>query len=488
MTTTENPAGVTDGAQVDGASSSNNTTAEVALTALTEALRTVGEIDASGKIVDVTDDARLGARLIALGPDVIGRFTDAVRRREIGYDGIRTLVADHAKRQAASLLAGAEAVVEPIPIGLDALGEVDLTTLTVTAEPACGPYLDGLIAEKGLTLLVGRGGVGKTWAAEAACLDAEDAVYLDLDGNGVPALYGRLQLLGASDAMIRTRAVNIVSPVDVAAMHRMSTYDALVGILRGLEQHPPKLIVIDSFAKAMDAMGGEENSATDVNRLFALVERLRTITSVIIIDHVGHEAATRPRGASAKIDTPDFVLLLTRPTTQPGKGEEPQPAAVPGRVAWGDVVAVKDRTGALTHHVGGGAVEGFLGRLTVTEGDPWQVSLATAKKAKADADSAASVARMNGTDPESQRRRLIAALIDASDPDGIAPTALAEAVTDADDEAVRMPRAKARAWVNDVIDEWTAAGRVGTRRERGGMRVVGIDPDDDNNDNDNEGN
>ncbi|GEE02656.1 hypothetical protein nbrc107696_31020 [Gordonia spumicola] len=483
MTTTESPAGVTDGASVDGASTSNDITAEAALAALIGALRDAGEIDAGGNPLSVTDDSRLGPRLLALGPDVIGRFTDAVRRRDLGFDGLRTLVADHARRQAAGLLAGTEAVVEPIDIGVDALGEVDLTTLTVSTEPARGPYLDGLFPMTGLTLLAGRGGVGKTWVCLAACRDATSAVYLDLDGNGVSALYGRLQLLGASDTAIRTRAVNIVSPVDLAAAHRMSTYDALAGILRGLEAAPPKLIVIDSFAKALGAMGGEENSATDVNRLFALVERLRTITSVIIIDHVGHEAATRPRGASAKIDTPDAVVLLTKPTTQPGKDGEAAPSAVPGRVAWGDVMAVKDRTGALTHHLGGGAVEGHLGRLTVTEGNPWSVSLATAKKAKADADSAAAVARMSGTDAESQRRRLIAAVIAESDPDGVSPTALAEAVTDADDEDLRMPRAKARAWVNDVIAEWTAAGRVTERRERGGTRVVGIDPDDSNDNN-----
>ena len=233
------------------------TALESALAELIMALKTAGELNPDGTPTTGPgrEDQRFTAKLRALGPEALVRFAAAVSAGALDLQGLNLAVTDMSKRQARELLDGLRPDVEPISIGLDALGEVDLSTLT-SSVPDRGPYLDGLVAERGLMLLAGRGGVGKTWIALRACMDAVSAggaVYMDLDGNGPERLYGRLRLLGLSDAEIRTRAVNVVDPAAIAARNRAGTWETVQAILKGLEAAPPSLLVLDSFAKLIAA-------------------------------------------------------------------------------------------------------------------------------------------------------------------------------------------------------------------------------------------
>ncbi|GEE01451.1 hypothetical protein nbrc107696_18970 [Gordonia spumicola] len=460
----------------------DSTTTEVAQR-LFGALHANGEIDENGASREVSELARFVPRLLALGPDKLVALAEEAEQGLLSWPELMTLVSAQTGVRQSAVLAAAT-TTEPLSIGLDALGEVDVDMLDADQEPARCPYLGGLIAERGLTTLSGPGGSAKTWAIQSACLDAAEAadwesssaVYLDLDGNGVTNLYSRLMLLGAPAEAIRRRAVNVVDPAQLAASEQISTADALSRVLRGLEQHPPKLVAIDSMSKGLSAMGGEENSAADCNKLFALVEVLRTLTSVVIIDHVGHETADRPRGASAKIDTPDnVIMLIPARKSKAGEGESATPPSLPEDVvAVGRLRAVKDRHGSLIGHLGSHG-DDSLGTLTVRRGEPWTVEVVSAGSIVKEAAAAKAAERTAGTDSETLRRAEIARLIDESDPDGIAPTELIEALASHADAAIQMSRTRARAWVEEVLDEWTGAGRVRSQPFRRGTRVIGVD-------------
>ncbi|MCM3897106.1 AAA family ATPase [Gordonia sputi] len=436
------------------------------------ALKTAGELDADGTPTTGREDQRFTAKLRALGPEALVRFAAAVSAGALDLQGLNLAVTDMSKRQARELLDGLRPDVEPISIGLDALGEVDLSTLT-SSVPDRGPYLDGLVAERGLMLLAGRGGVGKTWIALRACMDAVSAggaVYMDLDGNGPERLYGRLRLLGLSDAEIRTRAVNVVDPAAIAARNRAGTWETVQAILKGLEAAPPSLLVLDSFAKLIAAMGGSENDAADCNRILGLVEYLRTVTAVIVIDHVGHEATARPRGAAAKIDTPDSVVMLRAVESPPDDD----------LIAAADLVAVKDRNGALRAHLATAADFGLgmpLGRVDVRHGHgaraPHTVTVTSARDAAASASSLAAAENALGLDPDSRRATELARVVEESGHEGVSATELVEVLTGMGD-GLALPRQQAREWVHDCVARWVASRWVDEVARGRGRRVVWV--------------
>lgn len=476
MSHEQDPASSADGALKTGESSNNDTSATAAFDRLCQSLMDKGLIDREGRAVERSQPDMLRDGILRLGADQIDQFTESVSAGMLNLVELEEIVAVRDKNMVREQAARLRPDIEPIEIDLAALGEVDLATVSDTADPPLGPYLDGLLPEVGCALLAGKGGVGKTWVCLRACQDAAKAsgwatgaaVYLDLDGNGVGKLYARLRMLGMPDSAITSRAVNIVDPAALGGERRMSTFEALSGILKGLETTRPRLVIIDSFAKAIAAMGGSENDASDTNRVLGLVEVLRTLCSVVVIDHVGHESTSRPRGAAAKIDTPDTVVML-----------QPHQDADADVVAAATVLAVKDRHGALRQLAASGdpmASGTHLGVIRVRRGEPYSVNLVTARAANEAAETADSIARVTGTDPNSRRRAEIERWIADSGTAGVSKSELAVSVVKLH-STLALPRADARTFVADVVDGLLRSGWVTESPVRGGTRVVWTAPE-----------
>ncbi|PXW33683.1 UNVERIFIED_CONTAM: AAA domain-containing protein [Williamsia faeni] len=472
----QNPANSADGALKTGESWNNDNSAAAAYARLCQSLVDEGHIDTEGRAIERAQPDMLRAGLLRLGADQIDHFTESVSAGMLNLAELGQIVAIRDKHMVSEQAARLQPDVEPIAIDLAALGEVDLATVSDTADPPLGPYLDGLLPEVGCALLAGKGGVGKTWVCLRACQDAAKAsgwatgaaVYLDLDGNGADKLNARLWMLGMPDDAIRQRAVNIVDPAALGGERRMSTFETLRGILRWLEGSPPRLLVIDSFAKAIAAMGGSENDASDTNRVLGLVEVLRTLCCVVVIDHVGHESTSRPRGAAAKIDTPDTVMML-----------HPHEDVDADVVAAAKVLAVKDRHGALRQLAASGdlmASGSQLGVIRVRRGEPYSVDLLTARAANEAAGAASLLARATGTDPTSLRRAEIERWIADSGTEGISVSNLRVSVEKLH-KTLALPRPEAREFVADVLGDLMRSGRVRETPVRGGARVVWTAPE-----------
>ncbi|RDH12017.1 AAA family ATPase [Tsukamurella pulmonis] len=365
--------------------------------------------------------------------------------------------------------------VSPIDVSPGALGTFDMSIVGTDPTPPRGPWVGGLFPATGLTLFTGPGGTGKTWGALRACQDAAEAgvrsVYLDADCNGVGRLAQRLILMGCDPEYIRTRAVNLVDPADVAAAHRVPAIDALAGILRGLESDPPAVIVIDSFAKALAASGASENDAADVNRLYALVERLRSIACVIVVDHTGHEFKGRPRGASAKIDTPDTVVMLTPVETEKG-APPPDPAMRP--VIDVRLSAVKDRHGALgahlAAHVAPGGTSVPLGRMRVVPSDRDGVTYDLVVITEREGSAAAATAAAS---VDAQRAAACDRAVYDAGTAGMTKTALVRFIEGLADP-LGMPRDAARVWAAAHLDARVADGSMDEHRNGNGHAYTWI--------------
>lgn len=473
------PAGESTGRDVATGRSAteNNTRSDNLISRLFEVFEMQGELRKDqDRLIPVprTERDRLIPRLSSLSPEALTALIEYAERVPFGIDELESVITEYAKREQRELLMNADVAVEPIDT-LALLGEIDTSLLDEGEDPEPNPYLHGLVPLVGMQLIAGQGGVGKTWITLEACRQAAEAsdwapgaaVYLDLDCNGVRALGGRLRQLGMPDEAIRRRAVNIVVPSEIASLLRRPTWEVVRGVIKSLEIAPPRLIVLDSFAKAIAASEGSENDASDCNKVLGELEYLRTVSSVVVIDHIGHEATQRPRGAAAKIDTPDSVIMVAGAPTVEGSVEV---------ITSMEVTAVKDRHGNLKHLAAPGDTSGnaTLGSLTVVKSSPLSVRFTSARQLEANSERMEAVSKALGTDPDTRRRKETVALLAAAGADGLSQTQLAAKLYEAlkDDEDLRLGRDKMRAFVDEYLSEMVAEASVMTKPNRSGVNYV----------------
>lgn len=199
----------------------------------------------------------------------------------------------------------------------DEVSHVDLFPLYDLAALRDLPPVRWLIPGRmpeGITVLYGPPGAGKSFAALDWTLTlASDAlgdpglvVYCAGEGiSGIPErvnswVYAHNQKHAPDGFRLVPKVPNVL---DGWEMERFGEQ---------LARLDPTIIVIDTWARALAAGGGDENSTADTGRAIANVEELRAVTgaSVLIVHHSNADGS-RERGNTALRGAADAMFSLT---------------------------------------------------------------------------------------------------------------------------------------------------------------------------------
>ena len=195
-----------------------------------------------------------------------------------------------------------------------------MTLSQLKAKPPIQWLVEGILPARGVGFLVGAGGSGKTFCALHICLAILNGKKLwghDTTNRGDIYYLAHEGLFGLAQ---RTEA---------ALMYHGLKDDGLIFGERGAKltvdddielilADAPNLglIVLDTMSKSV--AGKDENSNSDMSEAVERASRLADGLGcfVLIIDHVGKEGSKKgPRGASAKPDNADTVLMLSTDKT-----------------------------------------------------------------------------------------------------------------------------------------------------------------------------
>jgi hypothetical protein len=219
----------------------------------------------------------------------------------------------------------------------------------LNAEPPTADLGGGLFYDRGIHVLAGPPGCGKTFVALNLCRSVVppvptggprvEAVYLDLDQN--LTLPQRLSNLGLGRGALRARQVVLINVSGLAAERKQGPLATLWSVVDALAtaESAPRVVVIDSLARVMAETLESSNDGDAVTRVMNLLSRLAERCCVVVLDHTGHAADDRPSGSVAKIGATRAVLTL-KPT---GTNAEEFPDTVAG--SW--VTITKDRDGGI---------------------------------------------------------------------------------------------------------------------------------------------
>lgn len=162
----------------------------------------------------------------------------------------------------------------------------------------------GLVPSRGLTVLSGPPGAGKSALALAlAVASAQGGDWLDrtIAPRG-PALW--LAYEASESTLRRLRALDPSAPVAVASgLESLLEKAAHHEIAAALEAAAARfgeeisLVVVDAFAAAM--RGGDENSGRDVGRALAPLLAVAESCAVVLLTHTGKSADAGTRGHSS---------------------------------------------------------------------------------------------------------------------------------------------------------------------------------------------
>jgi len=201
-----------------------------------------------------------------------------------------------------------------VPLSYPVLSIADLYAM-----PPAQWLIDGVIAQKELTVLYAPPGEGKTFLAldfalhVAAGRDWNDHTVkggrvLYIAGEGVSGLPARVKAWHAHNSCDPVESFFIlpqtVEMVDDEAMFR------LTNTIREMGEFD--LIVIDTVARAL--AGAEENSATEMGKFIAACGRLQTDhnASVLGIHHSGKDVAKGMRGSSSLLGAVNTSMSCKR--------------------------------------------------------------------------------------------------------------------------------------------------------------------------------
>jgi hypothetical protein len=168
-----------------------------------------------------------------------------------------------------------------------------------------------LIVE-GMNWLVGEQKIGKTFLAlDAAMTLARSVPVLYFAGEGVSGLGVRIQSWISYHA---ERPENFMVFPFVPKLNRPGDPERFLATVEALQ---PKLVVIDTFARAM--AGADENSAMEVGRFISMIDeaRERAGCSSLILHHPAKNGLGY-RGSGAIAGAADLMAVLSEDESVPG--------------------------------------------------------------------------------------------------------------------------------------------------------------------------
>ncbi len=183
--------------------------------------------------------------------------------------------------------------------------------------PPLNYLVQGMVPAGGFIVVVGASGGGKTFfvldlamsIATGTPWHGRDVVrgpVVYVAGEGISGLVGRVSAwkdlhgcTGRAGLFVLPQATALTQPDEVNRL--LLAMEALPA--------PPQAVIIDTLARNMGE--GDENSARDVARLTAGVDRIREATgaAVILVHHTGLKSE-RERGSSALRGNADTTILL----------------------------------------------------------------------------------------------------------------------------------------------------------------------------------
>lgn len=180
--------------------------------------------------------------------------------------------------------------------------------------------IDGILTDNGLSVMWGRSGAMKSFAA----LDMALCVASGLDWHGKATRHGLVIYVAAEGAhglgrraigWRRTRGRDAGKPRFKLIPHPVALtsddLDAMVGAILELRDRPV-LIVIDTLARTFGT--GDENKQADMNAYVSAADRLRDATgaNVMVIHHSGVHEDRRERGSNVLRGASDTVIKISR--------------------------------------------------------------------------------------------------------------------------------------------------------------------------------
>jgi hypothetical protein len=190
--------------------------------------------------------------------------------------------------------------------------------IDLNAIPEPEPLVVGWLNRASISVLYGPPKAGKTHVAVALALSAASGV----PWLGAPVVQSRvLYVAGEGLGGLRRRvraweAAHNVSPVKGVAwlgravqLAERTEVDALGAIARELDV---SLVVLDTLARC--AVGLDENSARDMGRVVAGMDRVRDATGahVLAVHHTGKDATRGARGSNALLGAVDTAIEVDR--------------------------------------------------------------------------------------------------------------------------------------------------------------------------------
>lgn len=238
--------------------------------------------------------------------------------------------------------------------------------------------IEGLIACRALTVIVGAPGSGKSIALLSALVaDQAERHWLGREVDAGPALWLAYEAVGSTRTRLAALDPSGAARVCVASspprLLEKSAFDVIDAAIDQAEDHfcrPVEIVVVDALAAAM--RGADENNGKDVGVALGVLLKLieqRDLT-VIVIAHTGKGDDDGPRGHSSISADATSVLSIVgkgpikRLRTRKQRDAEPLPD-IPFRVI--------TRDGALDVALVEAGGAGVLGQNRLTPGLHYRV-------------------------------------------------------------------------------------------------------------------
>lgn len=190
-------------------------------------------------------------------------------------------------------------------------------------QPPVDWLIEDVIAAGTVTVVVGEPGAKKTWLLlDAAVCVAQGEPWLDRPTRQATVLLideetGRPRLNRRLGAVMRAHSAGKDLPLAYVSMYGLSLLepDAADNLVQLIQAAGAGFVVIDALADVM--LGGDENTARDVQRVFYNLRHAaeRTGAAMVVVHHRGKTGTYR--GSSAIQGAVDLMLLVESKPTSP---------------------------------------------------------------------------------------------------------------------------------------------------------------------------